>query len=159
MTKHGYGKLIQFNGSFKEGSWDQDKLNGKQCRIFDSATGDIYIGPIEEDKKIGRGVYYDSERDEVYEGDYENDKRQGEGTLYRRSGEVLKGDFRNNYMEGSFEKVATYSKAEVDKIFERYQVNGSLYIAVNKANQEKVQEQLNQTMQKGGSTINLQIKS
>lgn len=29
MTKHGYGKLIQFNGSFKEGSWDQDKLNGK----------------------------------------------------------------------------------------------------------------------------------
>lgn len=62
-------------------------------------------------------------------------------------------------MEGSFEKIATYTKAEVDKVFDRCKVNGSLYIAVNKANQEKVQEQLNQTVQKGGSTINLQIKS
>ena len=110
MTRHGAGKLIQYNGGFKEGHWDQDRLSGKQCRIFDASTGDIYIGPIEEDKKVGRGIYFDQERDEVYEGDYENDKRQGEGTLFRRNGEVLKGDFRNNYMEGSFDKVIVYTK-------------------------------------------------
>lgn len=110
MARQGYGKLIQFNGTFKEGCWDQDKLNGKHCRIFDAMSEDIYIGPIEDDKKMGRGIYYDKERDEVYEGEYENDKRQGEGTLFRRNGEVLKGDFRNNYMEGAFEKLTTYTK-------------------------------------------------
>lgn len=132
MTKHGYGKLIQFNGSFKQGYWDQDKLSGKSCKIYDASTGDMYMGPIEEDKKVGRGIYYDAEQDEIYDGEFENDKRQGEGWLYRRSGEVLKGDFRNNYMEGSFKKISTFSKEQVDKFFEKCKISGSLFIAVNK---------------------------
>lgn len=151
--RHGYGKLIQYNGGFKEGCWEQDKLSGKQCRIFDATSGDIYIGPIEEDKKVGRGIYYDKERDEVYEGDYENDKRQGEGTLFRRNGEVLKGDFRNNYMEGSFDKVVVYTQAQINKIFDRCKIQSTSYIAVNKKNHDKVQEKLNRTMEKGSSMI------
>ena len=140
MARHGVGKLIQYNGGFKEGSWDQDKLHGKECRIFDASSGDVYLGPIEEDKRVGRGIYFDKERDEVYEGDYENDKRQGEGTLFRRNGEVLKGDFRNNYMEGTFEKVAAYPEEQIEKIFQRCQSTSCSYTAVNKVNQKKVQE-------------------
>ena len=146
MTKHGYGKLIQFDGSFKQGYWDQDKLSGKSCKTYDANTGDIYIGPIEEDKKVGRGMYYDCERDEIYDGDFENDKRQGEGRLYKRSGEVLKGDFRNNYMEGSFKKIATYTQEQINQVFDRCKVSGSLFIAVNKANNDKIQDQLNLTV-------------
>jgi hypothetical protein len=52
-----------------------------------------------------------AEADEVYEGSFENDKRSGLGTIYKRNGEVCKGDFRNDYMEGPYEVVATLNKA------------------------------------------------
>lgn len=58
---------------------------------------------MDDGKRHGKGRLYDAERDEVYEGDFEMNKKQGEGTVYRRDGQVLKGEFRNNYMEGPFE--------------------------------------------------------
>lgn len=58
----------------------------------------------------GSGILYDPDLDQVYEGNFERNKRSGEGTIYKRNGEVLKGDFRNNHMEGQFENVATLSK-------------------------------------------------
>ena len=60
---------------------------------------------------MGQGRLYTAETDEVYEGLFENDKRSGLGTIYRRNGEVCKGDFRNDFMEGPIEVVATLSKA------------------------------------------------
>jgi hypothetical protein len=60
---------------------------------------------------MGQGRLYTAETDEVYEGLFENDKRSGLGTIYRRNGEVCKGDFRNGFMEGPIEVVATLSKA------------------------------------------------
>ena len=68
---------------------------------------------MEEGKRNGRGRLYDAERDEVYDGDFEMNKRQGEGMVYRRDGEVLKGEFRNNYMEGTFEHVCHIGPAEL----------------------------------------------
>ena len=44
MVKNGVGKLIQFNGGFLEGTWDQDKLNGMNCRIYDANSGDLFVG-------------------------------------------------------------------------------------------------------------------
>lgn len=102
MSKHGVGKLILYSGSFQEGTWEQDKLSGSNCRTFDSETGNYYMGHVDDGKKIGYGKLYDAEKDEVYEGEFENDKRAGEGTVFRRNGEVLKGMFRNNFMEGDF---------------------------------------------------------
>lgn len=107
------GKLINFSGGFEEGTWEQDKLNGAHCRIFDNETGDLYSGPMEEGKRNGRGRLYDAERDEVYDGDFEMNKRQGEGMVYRRDGEVLKGEFRNNFMEGTFEHVCKIGPTEI----------------------------------------------
>jgi hypothetical protein len=68
---------------------------------------------MEEGKRNGRGRLYDAERDEVYDGDFEMNKRQGEGMVYRRDGEVLKGEFRNNFMEGTFEHVTRIGPAEI----------------------------------------------
>jgi hypothetical protein len=99
-VKQGCGKVIMFGGGFLEGFWEQDKIHGQNCRIFDEQTGDRYVGQLDDGKKNGRGRLYDAEKDEVYEGEFENDKRSGSGTIYRRNGEVIKGDFRNNHMEG-----------------------------------------------------------
>ena len=55
MARHGLGKLIKANGSFSEGTWDNDKLHGKACRLFEAETGNMYAGNIEENKKSGQG--------------------------------------------------------------------------------------------------------
>lgn len=36
FTRSGTGKMIEINGSFQEGQWESDKLNGNNCRIFDN---------------------------------------------------------------------------------------------------------------------------
>lgn len=110
-VKYGCGKLIRFGGGFFEGFWEQDKIHGKNCRIYDHQTGDLYVGQLEEGKKNGKGRLYDAEKDEVYEGEFENDRRSGPGTIYHRNGEVIKGDFRNNFMEGAYEVVTTLNKS------------------------------------------------
>ena len=124
--------MIDYTGGFQEGNWEQDKLNGPTCRIFESETGDLYSGPMEDGKRNGKGQLYDSERDEVYNGYFEMNKRQGEGTVYRRDGEVLKSEFRNNFMEGPFEHVCNISPSEIAKVFNNAKQISSLYIAVNK---------------------------
>ena len=113
FMKHGVGKLLEISGGFQEGSWDQDKLSGKSCRVFDEDRGDLYVGAMDENKRSGRGRLYDAERDEVYEGDFENNKRQGNGKVYQRDGNVFQGDFRANFREGPSEHVGVISQAEV----------------------------------------------
>jgi len=117
FCKEGLGKMIEYNGSYREGTWEQDKLNGPNCRHYDDQTGNLYVGPMDDGRKSGKGRLYDAERDEVYEGDFENDTRSGQGKIYRRNGEVLHGDFRHNVMEGAFDLLCTLSKEEVKKVF------------------------------------------
>lgn len=100
FTRSGIGKLIDFTGSFQEGTWENDKLNGHNCRLFDNSTGECYIGAVQDGKRMGQGILYDAERDEVYDGNFEMNKKSGEGMVYKRDGHVLKGEFRNNCMEG-----------------------------------------------------------
>jgi len=38
-------------------------------------TGDLYSGPMDDDKRNGKGRLYDAERDEVYVGDFEMNKK------------------------------------------------------------------------------------
>ena len=138
FVKEGIGKLIQFSGGFLEGTWEQDKLSGPNCRVYDEETGDLYVGPMEEGKRSGKGRLYDAARDEVYEGDFENNSKQGEGKVYRRNGEVLRGDFRHNSMEGTFQLLDTLSKADVERVFNNARKPSELYITVNKKAQSKV---------------------
>ena len=72
LARMGIGKLIEFNGSFQEGTWEGDKLTGSSCRVFDVDSGDLYSGPIVDGKRTGQGRLFDAVADEVYEGDFEN---------------------------------------------------------------------------------------
>lgn len=117
------------------------------------------MGPYEEGKRLGFGRLYDSERDEVYEGEFENDRRQGEGTVYRRNGEVLRGEYRSNYMEGTFDLVCTYSQSKVNKIFNQAKRTNNIFTTVNHAGQIKVERALKRSGMQGVLMDNLSIKT
>ena len=74
FNKQGVGKLIKFSGSFYEGTWEQDKLMGPKCRIYDSGSQKTYTGSVTDGIKVGDGREYDAIKDEVYEGKFENNK-------------------------------------------------------------------------------------
>ena len=106
---------------------------------------------MEEGKMSGKGRLYDAERDEVMEGEFEHNKKQGEGYLYQRNGHVLKGNFRNNQMEGTFENVFKITKKQVKKVFANSQLTNNAYIAVNSKNEARVQKMLKE--QKHGTSL------
>lgn len=83
-----------------EGFWENEKFTGDQQRVYDDATGNIFIGRTEDGRRVEFGKMYIAERDEVYEGQFQSQNMHGEGTLYRRSGEVLWGNFVNNHLDG-----------------------------------------------------------
>lgn len=132
FVKNGMGKLIEINGNFLEGNWENDKLNGQNCRIYDNVSNECYSGAISDGMKNGVGVLYDPDLDQVYSGNFERNKRSGEGTIFKRNGQVKKGDFRNNTMEGHFENLPKLSKKEVEKVFSNAMRNLQVYISVNK---------------------------
>jgi hypothetical protein len=103
----------------------------------------MYVGSMDQGKKQGKGRLYDADKDEIYEGDFTNGNRQGDGKIFKRTGEVIKGDFRNNFMEGSFTLICTLSKTETDKIFKNARRTNDIYITVNKTGQQKVNNVLN----------------
>ena len=117
FQKQGVGKVIEYLGGFQEGTWENDKLSGPACRVFEAESGNLYSGPYEDGRRIGKGRLYDAERDEVYDGEFENNKKSGAGMIYLRNGQVMKGTFRNNMMEGPFENCFKASKQQVEKIF------------------------------------------
>jgi len=132
------GKMIEINGSFYEGQWESDKLNGPACRIYDNVTNECYSGGVSDGQKNGVGILYDPVLDQVYEGNFDRNKRSGEGIIYKRNGQVLKGDFRNNTMEGAFENSPKLSKQEVKIIFDNAMRNPFVYLSVNKKKEHKV---------------------
>ena len=142
FIKSGIGKQIEYTGSYQEGSLDGDKMNGDQCRVFEITTGEFYSGPIADGKRNGKGRLYDAERDEVYDGFFEMNKKNGDGMIYKPDGKVMKGEFRNNYMEGQFENVCQLSQAETKKIFGLAKKSNNIYIAINKKAEQKVQRVL-----------------
>lgn len=99
---------------------------------------------MQDGKKNGQGILYDPERDEVYDGSFEMNKKSGEGMIYQRDGHVLKGEFRNNCMEGQFENVMKIKPHEVTHIFNRAKIRNAQYISVNKERDEKVFRMLRQ---------------
>jgi antitoxin component YwqK of YwqJK toxin-antitoxin module len=117
------------------------------------------VGPYEEGKRLGTGRLYDAERDEVYEGEFENDRRQGEGTVYRRNGEVLRGEHRSNYMEGTFTLITTLTPTKVNKVFNQAKRTNNIFTTVNNAGLIKVERALKRSGMQGVCMDNFSIKS
>ncbi len=104
--------MMYYNGDVYEGRWENDKKNGKGRYLYGpNGSIAVYIGDFVEDRRNGKGRYIDMIKEEIFEGEWNNDKRNGEGTLVKKStGEVIIGDFRNDFFEG---------KQKVDKILSR----------------------------------------
>lgn len=117
------------------------------------------MGPYEEGKRLGTGRLYDAERDEVYEGEFENDRRQGEGTVYRRNGEVLRGEYRSNYMEGTFTLITTLTPTKVNKVFNQAKRTNNIFTTVNNAGLIKVERALKRSGMQGVCMDNFSINS
>ena len=115
--------------------WESDKLYGPHCRVHDQSTGDFYVGPMEDGKRNGKGRLYDAENDEVFAGEFVNNNKQGDGIVFLRSGEVHKGDFRNGYMEGSFELLTKMTKDETKRMFNNAKNTNDVFISLNKYTQ------------------------
>jgi len=120
------------DGSFQEGTWDGDKLTGPACRIYDATTGDLYSGGCQDGKCSGKGRLYESRKDTVYEGEFENNMKNGEGTIYQRDGTVIKSSFRNNNMDGDFEKQKNMMPQEIFRVFNNARQQNGIYISVQK---------------------------
>lgn len=138
FNREGLGKLIEYSGGFQEGTWEQDKLVGPQCRIYYQDSGDYYTGEIDAGNRSGKGRMFEYEADEVYEGDFVNNMKQGDGKVYRRNGDVLAGEFRSNCMEGTFDLVTKLGPQEVEKLFRNAKTTNKYYISLNKDTQAKV---------------------
>jgi len=91
--------LVDQSGSCYEGSWEQDRRNGKG-RFVNGQTGDVYIGEYIEGKRSIKGRQLYKSQGQIYDGEWSNDKRQGEGTILNDKGEIMSGDFRADHMEG-----------------------------------------------------------
>ena len=44
--REGAGKLIHYNGSFYEGSFQNDHVSGPCCKHYDAERNDVYIGQL-----------------------------------------------------------------------------------------------------------------
>merc|ERR1712086_27283 len=59
FSRHGTGKLLSLDGSYYEGEWYEDTKHGKNCKDFDAAANQCYVGEIHEGKRVGYGRLYD----------------------------------------------------------------------------------------------------
>jgi hypothetical protein len=95
---HGEGVLFANNGTKYEGSFSQNKREGKG-KITDGFSGNIYIGDWKQDQKSGEG-YHDNVQDsrfnscviiagEKFKGSYSKGIRNGVGTTTFFNGETL----------------------------------------------------------------------
>lgn len=55
--KEGVGKMVYFDGSIYEGSWESNRKN-HSGRMKYAQNGDVYVGEFIDGKRSGRGRYY-----------------------------------------------------------------------------------------------------
>lgn len=114
--RDGYGVYKWVSGQLYEGSFKNDKMNGKGKMSY--PDGNTYEGDWLDDKREGFGVYNcpDGRR---YEGTFHNDVLEGKGTMYYENGDIFQGEWVNDAMEG----YGVY-KWHDNRIYEGQYVNG-----------------------------------
>ena len=75
--REGYGIQNWKDGTKYEGSWDNDKANGKGK--ITHANGDTYQGDWKDDQAHGIGLFI-SKDGTSYQGEWRNDLQNGKGT-------------------------------------------------------------------------------
>ena len=118
--KCGYGELNYLDGSQKIGTFYNDEFIGWNTYI--NSEGILYVGFFSKNKLNGKGLMYCSENEHIYKGDFiedmrhgfgkdyrknakyegqfSNDKKNGKGEIVLNSGDIYKGEFKNNKITG-----------------------------------------------------------
>ncbi len=118
--KCGNGELIYADGSQKIGTFYNDDFVG--WNIYVNYEGVLYVGYFFKNKLNGKGLKYNPDKDNLYKGDFVNgkrhgfgidihknskyegdfylDKKNGNGVIELNTGDVYKGEFRDNKISG-----------------------------------------------------------
>jgi len=121
--RHGHGKLFYSDGTWFEGSWILDRIEG--FGVFYSSSNKLsYEGEWSHNKRNGQGVMINEFPQDMeeshfqrtfdkkentwvrYEGEFHNDEWNGVGKLIFSNGETYQGTFKKGMMhgKGSFNK-------------------------------------------------------
>jgi hypothetical protein len=126
--RHGHGKHFYVDGSWNEGNWVNDRLNGQAVRYIASNKrtdrGEFYDGQrtghgVMEWENVGRyeggwndrgrhgqGVEYNAPNKRTDRGEYRDDKRAGRGTMEWENGDRYEGTWDDS--SGSLNGQGTY---------------------------------------------------
>ena len=96
--KEGYGICYYKNGDKYEGTWKDNKKDGKGSFYYNEKE-EVYRGNFINDYPNGNGIYYFKNGDR-YEGLFKDGKKHGEGTIFFANGGRYKGLFKNNLKHG-----------------------------------------------------------
>jgi hypothetical protein len=96
--RHGFGKMLWFDGSLYEGEWKYDMCNG-QGRLL-KCNGDFYEGSWLDDQFHGFGKYQ-SKNGNFYEGFWEANMRSGKGFELIKNVSMFTGSFLNDQKSGN----------------------------------------------------------
>ena len=95
---HGYGRYIDPSGTTYEGIFENGKLNGKGTKK--SLNSSFYIGDFVDGNKEGKGKEETPEH--IYEGDFLDNKKNGYGKLvYKILKDTYEGEFKDNCITGT----------------------------------------------------------
>jgi hypothetical protein len=118
--KCGYGELVFLDGSQKLGTFYNDEFIGWNTYV--NSEGALYVGYFSKNKLNGKGLKYIPEKEHIYRGDFVDgmrhgygkdyrknskyegqfsfDKKNGKGEIVLNTGDVYKGEFKNNKITG-----------------------------------------------------------
>lgn len=117
FERNGLGKQIFLDGSYYEGSWENDKMEGEKCKYYQSGANTIYLGPFESNRKSGLGIMLHMDSQEIYEGEFSNDKKNGVGLVYHKDGKVYQCSYKQGNIDGGLQFFRIMNKVETNMKF------------------------------------------
>jgi hypothetical protein len=96
--RNGRGKYFYTNGSWNEGDWINDRLNG-QAVCFNAPYKHTSRGQYRDGKRFGRGIM-EWDNGDIYEGGWNEQGRNGEGEMIWVNGDFYIGGWVNDKKEG-----------------------------------------------------------
>eukprot|EP00111_Clytia_hemisphaerica_P016718 TCONS_00049574-protein len=97
ISRCGTGRHTTHDGIIMEGTWENNKLNGKGKIVHPS--GACYEGDVLDNMMHGQGTYVFTDKS-IYEGQFNENRLEGEGQLTDPSGQVWCGMFTKDSANG-----------------------------------------------------------
>jgi len=134
--RHGQGKLTYSDGTWFDGTWMLDRIEGYGAFYYESNKVS-YEGEWKNNKREGNGVMYNEQVTHIgegyldrpfdrsentwekYEGEFKNDDWHGSGRLSLSNGDVFQGTFKKGVIQGK----GTYMTGRGEMVIGEWQEN------------------------------------